>query len=100
MMTLTQKVKKKRERCLMKISETDKWKSKEMMKLLEEERDDHNEEEDDEGENTESVKTYVKSIIPLLDDNDHETNPLGNSSPKGNITIMLYISVHVSNHEM
>ena len=66
----------------------------------EEERDDHNEEEDDEGENTESVKTYVKSIIPLLDDNDHETNPLGNSSPKGNITIMLYISVHVSNHEM
>ena len=67
----------------------------------EEERDDHNErKEDDEGEDTESVKTYIKSIIPLLDDNDHETNPLGSSSPKGNITIMLYISVHVSNHEM
>ena len=65
----------------------------------EEERYDHNEEEDDEGD-TETVKTYVKNIIPLLDDNDHETNPLGSSSPKGNITIMLYISVHVSNHEM
>ena len=65
----------------------------------EEERYDHNEEEDDEGD-TETVKTYVKSIIPLLDDNDHETNPLGSSSPKGNITIMLYISVHVSSHEM
>ena len=62
--------------------------------------DDHNEEEDNEEGDTETVKTYVKSIIPLLDDNDHETNPLGSSSPKGNITIMLYISVHVSNHEM
>ena len=56
----------------------------------EEERDDQDqeEEEDDEGEDTESVKTYVKSIIPFDDD---ERNPHATSSPKGNITIMLYI---------
>ena len=68
----------------------------------EEERDDQDqeEEEDDEGEDTQSVKTYVKRIIPLHDDNDDERNPLGTSSPKGNITIMLYISVHVSNHDI
>ena len=33
MMILRQEVKKKRERCLMTIRETDKWKSKEMMNL-------------------------------------------------------------------
>ena len=66
----------------------------------EEERDYHNQEQYDEGEDTKSVKMYVKSIIPLHDDNDDERNPLGTSSPKGNITIMLYISVHVSNHEI
>ena len=66
----------------------------------EEERDYHNPEQYEEGEDTQSVKTYVKSIIPLHDDNDDERNPLGASSPKGNITIMLYISVHVSNHEI
>ena len=54
----------------------------------EEELDDHDQEEDDEGEDTESVKTYVKSIIPFDDD---ERNPHATSSPKGNITIMLYI---------
>ena len=65
----------------------------------EEERDDHDEEEDDEGEDTQSVKTYVKSIIPFDDD---ERNPHATSSPKGNITTMLYISVqcHVSKHEI
>ena len=66
----------------------------------EEERDYHNQEQYDEGEDTQSVKTYVKRIIPLHDDNDVERNPVGTSSPKGNITIMLYISVHVSNHEI
>ena len=56
----------------------------------EEERDDHDqeEEEDSEGEDTESVKTYVKSIISFDDD---ERNPHATSSPKGNITIMLHI---------
>ena len=56
----------------------------------EEERDDQEaEEEDDEGEDTQSVKTYVKSIIPF--DDDDERNPHATSSPKGNITIMLHI---------
>ena len=57
----------------------------------EEERDDQDqeEEEDDEGEDTQSVKTYVKSIIPFNDDD--ERNPHATSSPKGNITIMLHI---------
>ena len=56
----------------------------------EEERDDQDQEEedDDEGGDTESVKTYVKSIIPFDDD---ERNPHATSSPKGNITIMLQI---------
>ena len=53
----------------------------------EEERDDQDEEEeeDDEGEDTESVKTYVKSIIPF--DDDDERNPHVTSSPKGNIQL-------------
>ena len=57
--------------------------------FAEEERydQDQEEEEDDEGEDTESVKTYVKSIIPFDDD---ERNPHATSSPKGNITIMLH----------
>ena len=57
----------------------------------EEERDDQDEEEeeDDDGEDTQSVKTYVKSIIPF--DDDDERNPHATSSPKGNITIMLHI---------
>ena len=57
----------------------------------EEEQDDQDqkEEEDDEGEDTESVETYVKSIIPF--DDDDERNPHATSSPKGNITIMLHI---------
>ena len=67
---------------------------------VEEERDYHNQEQYNEGEDTQSVKTYVKRIIPLHDDNDVERNPVGTASPKGNITIMLYISVHVSNHEI
>ena len=50
---------------------------------------DQEEEEDDEGEDTESVKTYVKSIIPF-DDDDDKRNPHATSSPKGNITIMLH----------
>ena len=51
----------------------------------EEERDDQDkeEEEDDDGEDTQSVKTYVKSTIRFNDD------PHATSSPKGNITIML-----------
>ena len=67
---------------------------------MEDERDDEDaegqqydqnqqEEEDDEGEDTQSVKTYVKSIIPF--DDDDERNPYATSSPKGNITIMLHI---------
>ena len=67
----------------------------------EEERDDQDEEEeeDDEGD-TDSVKMYVKSTIRFNDDDDR--NPHATSSPKGNITIMLYISVqcHVSKHEI
>ena len=57
----------------------------------EEERDDQeeDEEEDDEGEDTESVKTYVKNTIRF--DDDDERNPHATSSPKGNITIMLQI---------
>ena len=58
---------------------------------LEEERDDQDqvEDEEDEGEDTQSVKTYVKSIIPF--DDDDERNPHATSSPKGKITIMLHI---------
>ena len=67
-----------------------------------EERDDQDEEEeeDGEGEDTQSVKTYVKNTIRF--DDDDERNPHATSSPKGNITIMLYISVqcHVSKHEI
>ena len=57
----------------------------------EEERDNQVEEEDDEGEDTASVKTYIKSIIAFDDDDDDERNPHATSSPKGNITIMLQI---------
>ena len=58
---------------------------------VEEEQDDQNqeEEEDDDGENTQSVKMYVKSTIRF--DDDDERNPHATSSPKGNITIMLEI---------
>ena len=58
----------------------------------EEERDDQDkdEEEDDDGEDTQSIKTYVKSTIRF--DDDDERNPHATSSPKGNITIMLQIS--------
>ena len=62
----------------------------------EEKRDDQDqdEEEDDEGEETQSVKTYVKSIIPFDDYNeDDKRNPHATSAPKGNITIIFYISV-------
>ena len=57
----------------------------------EEERDDQDEdeEEDDDGEDTQSIKTYVKSTIHF--DDDDERNPHATSSPKGNITIMLQI---------
>ena len=56
---------------------------------VEEERDDQDqeEEEDDEGEDTQSVKTYVKSIIPFDDDDDDRRNPHATSSPKGNIQL-------------
>ena len=57
--------------------------------VAEEERDDQDEEEDDDGEDTQSVKTYVKSTIRF--DDDDERNPHATSSPKGNITIMLQI---------
>ena len=50
---------------------------------------DEEEEEDNEGEDTQSIKTYVKSIIPFNDDDDR--NPHATSSPKGNITIILQI---------
>ena len=62
-----------------------------MMKLAEEERDDQDEdeEENNDGEDTESVKTYVKSTIRF--DDDDERNPHATSSPKGKITIMLQI---------
>ena len=58
--------------------------------VAEEERDDQDqeEEENDEGGDTDSVKMYVKSIIPFDDD---ERNPHATSSPKGNITIILKI---------
>ena len=48
---------------------------------------DQEEEEDDEAEDTQSVKTYVKSIIPFDDDDDR--NPHATSSPKGNIASYL-----------
>ena len=49
---------------------------------------DQEEEEEDEGGDTESIRTYVKSIIAF---DDEERNPHATSSPKGNITIMLHI---------
>ena len=52
----------------------------------EEEWDDQDEEEDDEGEDTQNVKTYVKSIIPFDDD---ERNPHATSSPQGDIALYL-----------
>ena len=57
----------------------------------EEEQDDQDEEEEEhnDGEDTQSVKTYVKSTIRFNDDD--ERNPHATSSPKGNITIMLQI---------
>ena len=55
----------------------------------EEERDDQDEEEQDDGEDTQSVKTYIKSTICF--DDDDERNPHATSSLKGNITIMLEI---------
>ena len=57
--------------------------------VAEEERDDQDqeEEEDDEGEDTDSGNMYVKSIIPLDDENDAERNLLATSSPKGNIQL-------------
>ena len=56
----------------------------------EEEPDDQDEEEeeDNEGEETDSVKIYVKSTIRFDDD---EKNPHATSSLKGNIRIMLEI---------
>ena len=55
---------------------------------MEEEPDDQDEEEDDEGEDTHSIKTYVKSIIPFDDDDDDDkSNPHATSSPKGNIQL-------------
>ena len=42
-------------------------------KAVEEERDDQDQEEDDEGEDTQSVKTYVKNTIRF--DDDDERNP-------------------------
>ena len=73
---------------------------------MEEERDDEaateergdqdeEEEEDDEGEDIDSVKIYVKSII-AFDDDDDKRNPHATSSPKGNITIMLHIIQYYS----
>ena len=70
---------------------------------MEEERDDEaateergdqdeEEEEDDEGEDIDSVKIYVKSIIAFDDDDDDERNPHATSSPKGNITIIMRIN--------
>ena len=58
--------------------------------VAEEETDDQDqkEEEDNEGEDTDSIKMYVKNIIPFDDD---ERNPHATSSPKGKITIMLQI---------
>ena len=86
MMTLTQKVKKKRGRCLMKIRETDKWKSKEMMKMRK-----RNEmirtKRKRKTMREKTQKAYVKSIIPLDHDNDDEINPLATLSPKGNIQL-------------
>ena len=51
-----------------------------------EERDNQEEEEDDEGEDTASVKTYIKSII-AFDDDDDKRYPNATSSPKGNIQL-------------
>ena len=54
-------------------------------KAVEEEPDDQDEEEeeDDEGQDTQSIKTYIKSTIHF-DDDDDERNPHATSSPKGN----------------
>ena len=51
------------------------------------ERDDQDqeEEENDEGEDTQSVKTYVKNTIRF--DDDDERNPHATSSLKGNIQL-------------
>ena len=71
----------------MKIGDTDNLQVKRDDEDTQEERDDQDqkEEEDDEGEDTESVKTYVKSIIPF--DDDDEINPHATSSPKGKIEL-------------
>ena len=63
-------------------------------KAAEEERDDQDEEEeqDDEGEDIDSVKMDVKSIIAFDDDDDDERNPNATSSPKGDITIIMRIN--------
>ena len=56
----------------------------------EEETDDQDqeEEENDEGGDTDSVKTYIKSIIPFDDYNeDDKRNPHATSAPKGNIQL-------------
>ena len=59
--------------------------------------EDQEEEEDDEGGDTDSIKTYVKSIIPFDDNNDDKRNPHATSSPKRNI--QLYF-IFVSNLKM
>ena len=58
----------------------------------EEERDDQDEEEEDEGEDTHSIKIYVKSTIRFGDD---ERNPHATSSPKGNIQLWFIFLSHV-----
>ena len=60
----------------------------------EEEPDDQDEEEeeDNEGEDTDSVKIYVKSTIRFDDD---ERNPNATSSPKGNIQLCFIFLSHV-----
>ena len=60
----------------------------------EEEPDDQDEEEeeDNEGEDTDSVKIYVKSTICFDDD---ERNPHATSSPKGNIQLCFIFLSHV-----
>ena len=53
---------------------------------------DQEEEQDDEAEDTQSVKTYVKSTIRFDDD---ERNPHATSSQKGNIQLCFIFLSHV-----
>ena len=60
---------------------------------VEQDYQDQEEEQDDEAEDTQSIKTYVKGIIPF--DDDYDRNPHATSSQKGNIQLCFIFLSHV-----